>query len=188
VTDPRRDAARVELYWLPLGAGDTSGCVRANGRIFEAVVAHRQRRRPAGLYHSALMVRLDSACYAIEMTPAWGHREHDRGVVAEGRRWRDGVIPDIAEAVDSPRNLDTDAGRAGRLLDLVPAFPAVTWGRDELRAGEMWNSNSLISWLLVRSGHQACAIRPPAGGRAPGWAAGLTVAARATPEPSRIPR
>jgi hypothetical protein len=205
VTDPRRDAARVELYWLPLGAGDTSGCVRANGRIFEGVVAHRQRRRPAGLYHSALMVRLDGACYAIEMTPAWGHREHDRGVVAEGpvglpwlgrsrffryeiRRWRDGVIPDIVEAVDSPRNLDTDAGRAGRLLDLVPAFPAVTWGRDELRAGEMWNSNSLISWLLVRSGHQACAIRPPAGGRAPGWAAGLTVAARATPEPSRIPR
>jgi hypothetical protein len=195
----------VELYWLPLGAGDTSGCVRANGRIFEAVVAHRQRRGPAGLYHSALMVRLDGACYAIEMAPAWGYREQDRGVVAEGpvglpwlgrsrffryeiRRWRDGLIPDIAEAVDSPRNLDTDAGRTGRLLDLVPAFPAVTWGRDELRAGEMWNSNSLISWLLVRSGHQACAIRPPAGGRAPGWAAGLAVAARATPEPSRIPR
>jgi len=205
VTDSRRDAARVELYWLPLGAGDTSGCVRASGRIFEAVVAHRQRRRPGGLYHSALMVRLDGACYAIEMAPAWGHRAQDRGVVAEGpvglpwlrrsrffryeiRRWRDGVIPDIAEAVDSPRNLDTDAGRAGRLLDLVPAFPAVTWGRDELRAGEMWNSNSLISWLLVRSDHQACAIRPPAGGRAPGWTAGLTVAARATPEPSRIPR
>jgi hypothetical protein len=205
VTDQVRDPARVELYWLPLGAGDTSGCVRANGRIFEAVVAHRQRRGPVGLYHSALMVRLDGACYAIEMAPAWGYQEQDRGVVAEGpvglpwlgrsrffryeiRRWRDGLIPDIAEAVDSPRNLDTDAGRAGRLLDLVPAFPAVTWGRDELRAGEMWNSNSLISWLLVRSGHQACAIRPPAGGRAPGWAAGLTVAARATPEPSHIPR
>ena len=128
MTDSRRDAARVELYWLPLGAGDTSGCVRANGRIFEAVVAHRQRRRPAGLYHSALMVRLDGACYAIEMAPAWGHREQDRGVVAEGpvglpwlgrsrffryeiRRWRDGVIPDIAEAVGSPRSMDTDAGR-----------------------------------------------------------------------------
>jgi hypothetical protein len=97
-------------------------------------------------------------------------------------------IPDIAEAVDSPRNLDTDAGRTGRLLELVPAFPAVTWGRDELRAGEMWNSNSLISWLLVRSDHQACAIRPPADGRAPGWAAGLAVAARATPEPSRVPQ
>lgn len=205
MTAPVRDPARVELYWLPLGAGDTSGCVRANGRIFETVVAHHQRRQPVGLYHSALMVRLDGACYAIEMAPAWGHRERDRGVVAEGpvgltwlgrsrffryeiRRWRDGAIPDIAEAVDSPRNLDTDAGRAGRLLDLVPDFPAVTWGRDELRAGEMWNSNSLISWLLVRSDHQAGPIRPPAGGRAPGWAAGLTVAARATREPSRIPR
>ena len=72
------------------------------------------------------------------------------------------MIPDIAEAVGSPRSVDTDAGRAARLLDLVPVFPAaVTWGRDELRAGEMWNSNSLISWLLVRSGHQAGPIRPP---------------------------
>ena len=205
MTEPRRDAARVDLCWLPLGVGDTSGCVRANGRIVEAVVAHRQRRLAASLYHSALMVRLDGACYAIEMAPAWGHRGQDRGVVAEGpvglpwlgrsrffryeiRCWRDGVIPDIAEAVGSPRSVDTDAGRAGRLLDLVPAFPAVTWGRDELRAGEMWNSNSLISWLLVRSGHQAGPIRPPVGGRAPGWSAGLTVAARPTPEPSRIPR
>ena len=84
VTDPRRDAARVELYWLALGPGETSSCARANGRIFEAVVAHRQRRLAARVYDSALMVRLDGACYAIEMAPAWGHREQDRGVVAEG--------------------------------------------------------------------------------------------------------
>jgi V/A-type H+-transporting ATPase subunit A len=43
-------------------------------------------------------------------------------------------------------------------LDLVPAFPTVTWGRDELRAGDMWSSNSLIAWLLIRSGHSADVI------------------------------
>jgi hypothetical protein len=28
-------AASVDLYWLPLGAGDNTHCVRTNGRIFE---------------------------------------------------------------------------------------------------------------------------------------------------------
>jgi hypothetical protein len=36
--------ASVELYWLPLGAGDASRCVRWNGRIFEAIKARRQHR------------------------------------------------------------------------------------------------------------------------------------------------
>jgi hypothetical protein len=44
--------------------------------------------------------------------------------------------------------------------------------------GDMWNSNSLISWLLARSGHHLDAVAPPAHGRAPGWAAGLVLAAR----------
>jgi hypothetical protein len=52
------------------------------------------------------------------------------------------------------------------------------WGRDELDAGEMWNSNSVVSWLLARSGFDVNSIRPPAGGRAPGWQAGLIVARR----------
>jgi Polyketide cyclase / dehydrase and lipid transport len=43
----------------------------------------------------------------------------------------------------------------------------------------MWNSNSVISWLLVHAGVGVDAIRPPAGGRAPGWDAGLVVARRA---------
>ena len=64
------------------------------------------------------------------------------------------------------------------MLDLVPAFPACTWGRDDLAAGEMWNSNSLTSWLLARSGHDTNGLGPPSHGRAPGWAAGLAVAER----------
>jgi hypothetical protein len=40
----------------------------------------------------------------------------------------------------------------------------------------MWNSNSVISWLIARSGLDIDSIEPPAGGRAPGWRAGLVVA------------
>ena len=75
--------------------------------------------------------------------------------------------------------MSADAGRVRRLLDLVPDFPTLTWGRDELRTGDMWNSNSLIAWLLATSGHDTDLIEPPPNGRAPGWAAGLELAARA---------
>jgi hypothetical protein len=61
----------------------------------------------------------------------------------------------------------------------LPSVPTPTWGRDELDTGDMWNSNSVISWLLVQAGVGVDAIRPPAGGRAPGWDAGLVVARRA---------
>ena len=94
------------------------------------------------------------------------------------RRWRDGVIPDVAEAVESPRLLSEDADCAQRLLELVPRVPNPVWGRDELRTGEMWNSNSLISWLIARSGLDVESIDPPPGGRAPGWRAGIVVARR----------
>jgi hypothetical protein len=42
----------------------------------------------------------------------------------------------------------------------------------------MWNSNSVIAWVIASSGIDAESIRPPAGGRAPGWRAGLEVARR----------
>jgi hypothetical protein len=56
--------------------------------------------------------------------------------------------------------------------------PTPVWGRDELETGDMWNSNSVTSWLISRSGMDGDAIHPPLGGRAPGWRAGLVVAAR----------
>jgi hypothetical protein len=78
---------------------------------------------------------------------------------------------------------------AHRVLDAVAAAPTPVWGRDELGAGEMWNSNSLISWALEGAGVAAGAIRAPAGGRAPGWDAGLVVARRpaaaSAPPPAR---
>ena len=189
--------AYVELYWLPLGAGGAR-CVRWGGRVFEATVARYERRRAVDLYHSALKVDTGGEVYVIEMAPVWGNMAGDRGVVGEGpvgmsvlgrsrwfryevRRWRGGAIPDAAEAVASPQRLSEDLVPARRLLGLVPSFPTVTWGRDELRTGDMWNSNSLISWLLARSGHRDDAVQLPPHGRAPGWSAGLVVAGREVP-------
>ena len=187
--------AAVDLYWLPLGAG--GHCVRINGRIFEAFSSRMQRREPCDLYHSALEVQLGPSSYVIEMAPVWNERATERGVVAEGavghrlagrlrlfryeiRRWRDGRIRDVGEAVDSPRRVSSDPTCARRILDIVPQVPTAVWGRDDLRTGEMWNSNSLTSWLISRTGIDAGAVHPPAGGRAPGWQAGLVVATRGT--------
>jgi len=183
----------VDLYWLPLGAGGHS--VRLNGRVYEAMVARLERRTTKSLYHSALLVAVPAGEFVIEMAPVRDGHGARRGVVAEGpvgsrwtralrifryeiRRWPDGVIPDVDEAVDSPKRLTDDPALAERVLELVPEVPTPVWGRDELRAGEMWNSNSLISWLLERSGLGVGAVQPPVGGRAPGWDAGLVVARR----------
>jgi hypothetical protein len=187
-------AAAVDLYWLPLGAGGHS--VRLNGLVFEAIAARLQHRTRCDLYHSALEVRVAADRYVIEMAPVWNDRVPARGVVAEGpvgsgrlgrlrlfryeiRRWRGGRIPDIAEAVDSPQRLTEDPALARRLLELVPSVPTPVWGRDELRAGDMWNSNSVVAWLIVRAGIDARPAHVPAGGRAPGWDAGSAVARRA---------
>ena len=184
----------IELYWLPLGAG--GWFVRLNGRIWEAIQARLGRRRPLDLYHTALVVRVPEGHFVIENS--WPIPVADgthRGVVVQGpvfsrrlgrwrafryevRRWLDGVIADATEAVASPQLLSDDPLVARRLLDLVGSLPTPVWGRDELGTGEMWNSNSVISWLLASAGLPADAICPPAGGRAPGWAAGLVTAHR----------
>jgi hypothetical protein len=186
--------ARIDLYWLPLGAG--GWFVRLNGRIWEAVHALGERRPPLDLYHAALEVRLGEGRFVVETS--WPIPDTDgrsRGVVVEGpvasrhlarlrtfryevRRWRNGAIPDAAAAVASPQAVSHDPFQARRLLDLVATLPTPTWGRDELATGEMWNSNSVVSWLLTRSGLPSDAIHPPPGGRAPGWHAGVVTARR----------
>jgi hypothetical protein len=191
---PQPSAAAIDLYWLPLGAG--GHFVRLNGRVYEAIQAYRERRRALDLYHSALEVLVPEGRYVIETAwPIPDARPRSRGVVLEGpvfnrrlarfrvcryevRRWRDGVIPDVLEAVASPQRLSDDEPRARRVLDLAGSVPGLVWGRDELGTGDMWNSNSVVSWLLARSGLPTDAIRPPVRGRAPGWAAGLVTARR----------
>jgi hypothetical protein len=185
-------SSAVDLYWIPLGAGGR--CVALNGRVFEAIEAVRQRRPRCDLYHAALIVIHDGEPYTIELAPAWGAKEANRGVVRTGavgsrrlgrcrlfryelRCWRGGSIPDLQYAVGPARRLSHDPAVARRLLESVADVPAAVWGRDELGVGEMWNSNSVIAWLIARAGVAADAVAPPAGGRAPGWRSGLAVAA-----------
>lgn len=187
--------SHIDLYWIPLGAGAGGALVRWSGRAYESVAALTSSRARRPLYHSALAVCIDGSTTTIEMAPVW-IRRGERGVVSEGpvgahwlgrsrlfryevRCWRGGVIPDAASAVGGAVRVRTDDHDAAhRILDLVTRFPTETWGRDEMATGEMWNSNSLVSWLLASAGVDTRPIHPPGDGRAPGWDAGLVVAAR----------
>ena len=191
--EERPTVATVELYWIPLGAG--AHVVRLSGKLFEAISARLHHRRSCDLYHSALVVVVPDGRFVIEQTPIARAEGKQHGAVVQGavgtrlagrfrvfryevRRWRDGVIPDVADAVASPVRVADDLARASQILDLVPSVPPLVWGRDERHTGEMWNSNSVISWLLSRADVDAGGIHPPHGGRAPGWRAGLVVASR----------
>jgi hypothetical protein len=196
---PSQGGGAVDLYWLPLGAG--GHFVRLNGRVYEWIASRMERRPACDLYHSALQVEVPEGSFVIEQAPVHDWSGSERGVVAEGavgsrwagrwrifryeiRLWRGGHIPDVAEAVDSPRRLAGEVDTARRVLEAARQIPTPVWGRDELGTGEMWNSNSVIAWVIARSGIDADSVQPPAGGRAPGWQAGLVVARRADP-PSR---
>jgi len=132
----------VDLYWLPLGAGGHS--VRLNGRVFEALAARIEHRPPCDLYHSALVVRVPQGRFVVEMTPIPRGSPEERGVMMEGavgsrwarrlrifryevHRWRDGVIPDLAEAVAGPERLTSDPLLTLRIFDLVARVPPLTW-------------------------------------------------------------
>lgn len=185
-----------------LGGGHRRPVLAAPWRRRPLRSAQRSRLRGGGraawarsacqLYHSALASQTSRSCF--EMTPVLDECGDQRGVVAEGavggrsagrlrifryeiRRSRGGAIPDVDEAVQ-PRRLTDDHDLARRVLELVPRVPTPVWGRDDLETGEMWNSNSVTSWLIARSGIDTESIQPPAGGRAPGWRAGLVIARR----------
>lgn len=182
----------IDLYWLPLGAG--GHFVHFNGKVYESIVARRDHRAPLDLFHTALEVTVPEGRFVIENAwpiPDGGGEE--RGVTVQGpvwsrrlgllralryevRCWRSGVIPDSAEAIDSPERVSDDEAAARRILELTSDVPALVWGRRPGRATEMWNSNSVIAWLLVRGGINVENIRPPAGGRAPGWSTGVALA------------
>jgi hypothetical protein len=183
--------ARVDLYWLPLGAG--GHLVRRCGAAYERLVAWRASRRPLDLYHAALEVTTTEGRFAIELTPVQSGAGSECGVIEQGpvgspllrglRLFRyelhaapGGAIPDIDYAVESPRRVGREEDEARRVLDLLPSVPLLTWGRDELGLGEMWNSNSVVAWLLASADLDLSAIGPPRHGRAPGWRAGIEAA------------
>ena len=83
----------VDLYWIPLGAGPGGALVRWSGRLYESVVARRDRRHVQPLYHSALMITLHASSTAIEMAQ-WAD---DKGCatlgISEHHCAADGYIP-----------------------------------------------------------------------------------------------
>ena len=185
----------VWLLWIPLGAGSRVPVVHWNGLLYESLLARREHRAPRELFHAALEVSVAGPRSVVEMTPAWGAGHNATGSVASGpvglrvlgrsrffryevHCWRDGVIPDREYAVGGALLLTGDAATARQVLELAPTVPTPVWGRDELGTGDMWNSNSLIAWLLARAGIPTDDLAPPHQGRAPGWQAGLAVAAR----------
>ncbi len=184
--------ASVEILWIPLGAGQR--VVKWSGRIFEALVAAVEHRDRADIYHAALRVTVPEGTYVIEMAPIRDDRGNERGVVAEGavgmkwlsrfrlfryeiRCWLAGVIPDANEATKTIC-VRIDIEQARLLLELLPSVPRGVWGRDQLNADDMWNSNSVVSWLLTRGGVDLAEMSLPPGGRAPGWSAGIVAASR----------
>ncbi len=187
---------RLDLYWIPLGAGERPGqsVVRVSGWIFETLAALIDRRPRQRLFHSALIAASDAGTITVEMAPIPGAAgSSDRGVVAMGpvgvrwlrkfrifryevRCWPNGEIPDLAYALASPVLISDVPSLVQQVLESLSEVPTPVWGRDELRTGEMWNSNSVIAWALARSGLDGVAGPPPENGRAPGWDAGLAVA------------
>jgi hypothetical protein len=192
--DPEvKPEAAVDLYWIPAGAG--ANVVRISSKLFEAVSAFAARRPRCDLYHSVLAISESKGHFIIELAPVPDLNGELRGVLAEGpvatrwlsrfrvfryeiRLWLEGEIPDIDYAIASPVRITDDAKIAEKILDTLPSIPTPVWGRDEFDTGEMWNSNSVISWVLARSGVSTESIHPPANGRAPGWDAGLALAAQ----------
>jgi hypothetical protein len=165
--EPIGGPGTIDLYWIPLGAG--ARVVRLSGSCYELLMAAVQRRPRRDLFHSALIVTVPEGRYSIEMTPIPDRLGHQRGVVAEGcvgsgwlgrwrlfryeiRCWPDGLIPDLDAAIGEPERLSSDDRVAHSLLEVLPSIPTPVWGRDAMGAGEMWNSNSVTSWALTRSG------------------------------------
>lgn len=181
------------LYWIPVGAG-TSRFQRASLRLWEAVEAARARRHRAVLLHSALkLVADDAPTMTVELTPAFigspvppvatgpvGFRGADRFRLFRYQLRCLPVerLPDEQWAVGTPTRLSDESAVVHRILDLAPVVPRYVWGRRVPGTTEMWTSDSVISWLLVQAGIDLTGIGPPAGGRAPGWDAGLTIARR----------
>jgi hypothetical protein len=175
-----------------------------NGRIYEALRSRAEQRPFLDLYHTALEVRLPAKRFIVEtMWPVPDRDGASRGVVAGGpvfagwmaatrvfryevRCWENGSLPDADQAVGGAQTVRASFASASELIDLTASVPPLTWGRDESAVGDMWNSNSVISWLLTRAGAPIGEIQAPEGGRAPGWQAGISVALD-PPPPRRLP-
>jgi len=198
--------ARVDVLWLPLGAGGHS--VRINGRVWEALSAWRDGRARCDLYHAALRVHLPEGRFTIEQAPVPAGDPAARGVAVEGpvvsplagrlrvfryeiRCWRDGVIPDAADAVGEPVTVTRAPGRARAVVALVPEVPppwcgAVTPAAPG-RCGTPTPSSPGCSrgpgWMRMPSHHRRAAVRPAGGRGSSSHAAGVPARRSRPPGP-----
>lgn len=187
----------ADLYWMPVGAG-TSRFQQTTLALWETIEAARCRRPRARLYHSALKLRLNGQSYTVELTPAPGSGSVPPAATGPvGFRGADRLrlfryalqclpgeaLPDEQWAVGSPVRLSGDCTVLQRMFDLAPHVPTCVWGRRVRGTTEMWTSDSVIAWLLVRAGIETTALVPPRGGRAPGWLAGIQLARVASQQP-----
>ena len=187
------DEPHANLWWLPVGAG--GHFVVHTSRWWEALSARRQGRDAQPLCHAALEVFTVSSRVVVEMAPAWGSGAGTQAVRATGpvglhflgrsrlfryevRSWVGGEIPDRAAAVTDPLRIPLGACQAEELVARVSEAPLWTWGRDVLGIGDMWNSNSLVAWLLETSGVDTASIGAPPPYRSPGWLCGRAAAGR----------
>lgn len=178
---------------MPVGAG-TSRFQQASLRFWEAFEAFRARRPRARLVHCALKLHTASGeALTLELTPAFiGGSEPPLITGPVGIRGADRFrlfryqlrclpverLPDEEWAVGEPVRLTDDCGAVQRILELAPQVPRHTWGRRARGTSEMWTSDSVISWLLVRAGIDAAVPGLPPGSRAPGWGVGIELSSR----------
>ena len=139
----------IDLHWIPLGAGGHS--VRFNGIVYESLAASIQRRPRYNIYHSALELTLPDGVYTVEMTPVPNSRGWERGLIAEGPLGSSGrddfgssvtrsaggrTVSSQTWAMPCHRHCISPTARVvERAFGLLPAVPALTWGRDESRRG-----------------------------------------------------
>ena len=147
------------------GCSDRGHPLRLHGQLCGAACSTRTVRTPSGRARSGVAGKCGSRCGLPPVGSASG------GPVR--RRARDGRRLSDCAGRGSPDGRRPHGGGGAATI-----VPTPVWGRDECRAGEMWNSNSLTAWLIARCGLPTESIRPPPGGRAPGWRAGLVVARR----------
>ncbi|UIN29528.1 hypothetical protein [Microbacterium binotii] len=180
----------LAVWWIPVGAG--GWLVSHASGLWERMTAAREGRAARPLLHAAIEITDRRGRSVIEMAPAWSGPRTAHGVVGTGpvglrvlglsvcfryeiRCWRDGTVPDLAFAPRPPRIHETSEVVTDAIIMDATNAPRHVWGRDVFGIGDMWNSNSLIAWLLTRAG---IAEHPPSDCSAPGWKCGVEAARR----------
>ncbi|MEZ4481007.1 MAG: hypothetical protein R3B97_07590 [Dehalococcoidia bacterium] len=181
----------ADLYWMPVGAG-TSGFQQASLRFWESIEAahvltvhalgsfirRSSLRSPGGRVHAGTDASIRRRPPPLATGPV-GIRGADRIRLFryQLRRVPGETLPDEEWAEGEPIHLTGDCDAVRRIVALAPSTPPHVWGRRVRGTKEMWTSDSVISWLLRSAGIDLSKVAIPPGGRAPGWSAGIALAA-----------